>query len=355
MEKKRYDGLDLMKAIAILMVISLHIPLWHINFIEHRSITRMFQYGGRLLSEGVPIFVTINGFLMLRKSSFDLDKHLKKCAKLFGIFLFWAVVYTIVGISVRNAWSSTGISDFFIYIFETGGKSTYTGGLWFLQWLFGVYLIFPILWYVYKNDFRLFQYFFIMLFIVNIGLNTLDLLGNIIYIYDDAPSYFEMIQMIKRFAFIREPYILFFCFGGMVYHYYDEIIKRKKLIIITGILAWLTAWGYGLFISFHDLKVYNQTFNYGTICTFLIMLGWFAITSDFKADSNVASKLLVYIGKNTFVFYIYHKLLVNVIKALRPELMINHRFIIYGITIIFCLMMTWIVNKVSVLSKLTAL
>lgn len=29
MEKKRYDGLDLMKAIAILMVISLHIPLWH--------------------------------------------------------------------------------------------------------------------------------------------------------------------------------------------------------------------------------------------------------------------------------------------------------------------------------------
>ena len=195
MEKKRYDGLDLMKAIAILMVISLHIPLWHINFIEHRSITRMFQYGGRLLSEGVPIFVTINGFLMLRKSSFDLDKHLKKCAKLFGIFLFWAVVYTIVGISVRNAWSSTGISDFFVYIFETGGKSTYTGGLWFLQWLFGVYLMFPILWYVYKNDFRLFQYFFIMLFIVNIGLNTLDLLGNIIYIYDDAPSYFEMIMM----------------------------------------------------------------------------------------------------------------------------------------------------------------
>ena len=51
--QKRIDGLDIMKAFAIMMVITLHIPLWHMDFITYPSGFVSLQYAMRLIAEGV--------------------------------------------------------------------------------------------------------------------------------------------------------------------------------------------------------------------------------------------------------------------------------------------------------------
>ena len=86
MEKKRIDGLDVLKALGICMVLSLHVPLWDPDFITSSNIVHILRYAARIVSEGVPIFLTINGMLLLKKSTFSLKQHCKKMLRIFAVF-----------------------------------------------------------------------------------------------------------------------------------------------------------------------------------------------------------------------------------------------------------------------------
>lgn len=79
---KRYDNIDLLKVIAILMVLPLHTGLFVTDFIKMSSIGTYIQYAIRLVCEGVPLFILVNGFLLINKN-FDLKKHVRKILKIF--------------------------------------------------------------------------------------------------------------------------------------------------------------------------------------------------------------------------------------------------------------------------------
>ena len=153
MMKKRYDNIDLLKCLSTLMVISLHIPLWSDNFIESSSIPQIIQYAFRLISEGVPFFVAVNGFLMLQKKSFDMKLHLRKMGRIFGLFVLWAGILICVSFALWGVPEELSSEQFIGYILDTKVGSPYTGVLWFLENLLGVYVVFPILWKIYQDDF----------------------------------------------------------------------------------------------------------------------------------------------------------------------------------------------------------
>ncbi len=60
MEKKRYAYIDLLKTIAILMVIALHSKFFYTDFITSPKVTTYLQYALRIISEGVVIFIFVN-------------------------------------------------------------------------------------------------------------------------------------------------------------------------------------------------------------------------------------------------------------------------------------------------------
>ena len=82
MEKKRYANIDLLKTIAIIMVIALHSQLFITDFIKDNKISTYIQYFIRILCEGVAIFILVNGFLLINKKQFDFKKHLLKTLKI---------------------------------------------------------------------------------------------------------------------------------------------------------------------------------------------------------------------------------------------------------------------------------
>lgn len=85
---KRYFYIDVLKVVAIFMVLSLHIGMWNYDFISSPHVTTYVQYLLRINMEGVYLFVLINGFLLFGKA-FSLKKHLKKTLKIFGILVIW--------------------------------------------------------------------------------------------------------------------------------------------------------------------------------------------------------------------------------------------------------------------------
>ena len=146
MKEQRKDNLDLLKAIGILLVVTLHVPLWSYNFIAEPSASHVLQYAMRLLSEGVPVFLMVNGYLLLGKKTFDFQKHLRKMGHIFLLFLLWSVILITIGqIFSDSPEKSFTIRTYAAYITATQVGSIYTGVLWYLQNLLAVYLIFPVL------------------------------------------------------------------------------------------------------------------------------------------------------------------------------------------------------------------
>ena len=199
MMKKRYDNIDLLKCLSTLMVISLHIPLWSDNFIESSSIPQIIQYAFRLISEGVPFFVAVNGFLMLQKKSFDMKLHLRKMGRIFGLFVLWAGILICVSFALWGVPEELSPEQFIGYILDTKVGSPYTGVLWFLENLLGVYVVFPILWKIYQDDFSLFRYFFLIATVFVPGIGCLELIADAVSTVSQTTLIYSAIGFIKRF------------------------------------------------------------------------------------------------------------------------------------------------------------
>ena len=181
MTKRRYDGIDLLKCIAILMVIALHVPLLHfyMNGVEG-SVFRKVQFALRIIMQPVPYFVAINGFLMLKKRSFDLKAHIRKTLTMILLFFIWASILVVLARVITG--EGLTLKQFCIYVFETGdGTGNYAGVLWFMEGLISVYLIYPLLWKSYQEDFQSFRFFFIALSILVVGVSCLEMIRNAIH------------------------------------------------------------------------------------------------------------------------------------------------------------------------------
>lgn len=127
---KRYENIDLLKTIAIFMVIVLHSGLLHINFMELKSVATYIEFAIRLIMEGVPIFIIVNGFLIMNKK-FDFKKHLRKTLNIFVLLIIWSFVYVIISSLIFN--NSIDIKNILKEVITTNIASKYTGILWFLQ------------------------------------------------------------------------------------------------------------------------------------------------------------------------------------------------------------------------------
>ena len=85
-KSKRFDYIDLIKAIAIFFVIMIHNYKASVDFVVSPSLKTYISFIVRLMIEGVPLFVTVNGFLIINKR-LDLRKHIKKIMKILLIRL----------------------------------------------------------------------------------------------------------------------------------------------------------------------------------------------------------------------------------------------------------------------------
>ena len=212
MEKKRYANIDLLKTIAIIMVIALHSQLFITDFIKDNKISTYIQYFIRILCEGVAIFILVNGFLLINKKQFDFKKHLLKTLKIFAILVIWSIILTIsIQLIYKEPLKIIGIIK---NIFITDINNKYTGVLWFLQNLIALYLIYPVLKIVHDNNKKVYNYFFIILLIFTMFTNLLSLMSNLINTKIKFEGIKIIITYISKFQILynRNNLILYMAF-----------------------------------------------------------------------------------------------------------------------------------------------
>lgn len=308
-KKIRYDYIDILKVIAIIMVIILHSIHINFDFIASNSIKSYIMFFLRILCEGVPIFVCVNGFLIINKP-LDIKKHYLKTLKILGILLLWSLLNVVIIKLLNN--ECLNIKDIINNVLKTDISNKYTGPLWFLQNLIMLYLIYPALKVVHDNNKRIYNHLFICVTFFTVGMN---LLLNSILIFQGLTnikiasiySFFEKYNPISNGNFI-----FFFMLGGYIFEYKDKLqCNKKRLIGITiGVVSCIYAFIMGTVLSKISGKMVAGSFNYGTVFMAGIIISLFSLFYKYKNHRRIYNKIIEDLGKNSLGIYLVHKIII---------------------------------------------
>lgn len=339
-----------MKTIAILMVLALHVSLWNCDIISSRTWMRYIQYAMQLISEGVPIFVFVNGFLLLPKQNFDLKKHLMKMGKIMGIIVVWSVILNIIGTILSGGEVSLSVLWSFL---QTQLGSGNTGVLWFLQSLLGIYCLYPIMWKIYHSDFKLFKYFFVIVIIFSLVIPTLQLIKRlVVYYMIDVTILDQTISFISQFVPLGDVVFMFyFTLGGMVFHYWDRIKAYRCYIIIGGIAAWFLAFCYGYTITYKSGALF-ASFTYGSVFMIPILLAWMCATSSYENKGGLLHRFIMSVSCNTMGIYLSHIMFIRIVCRFIPINTMYNRILVFGIVFILSYLFSLIIGSVPFLKQL---
>lgn len=310
-EKERYFFIDILKTISIFMVITLHSSLWNTDFMKISNFQTLIQYSFRLVMEGVPLFMFINGFLIIDKN-FDLKKHLLKTINIFIILYLWAFILTISCSFIQGVPMSFNLIVQNVLATKIGNK--YTGVLWFLQKLIIIYLIFPVIKSLYDKNYDIYKYLFILLLISTFGINIIDLIIIPIKYITNIEIIDYIISFIGQLKVVITDniFMVYFLLGGYVFKNKDEFSKNKY--IFMGIVSTILAILYGIFMSKLIGNTYSNNYNYKEIFLLFTILGLYSLSTKIKITNENIKKIITSIGKNTMGIYLIHMIVITLIN-----------------------------------------
>lgn len=314
--KKRYDNIDLLKFIAIFMVITLHVPLYFTDFIKTQNIENFIQFSFRLISEGVLIFIFVNGFLIINKP-FDLKKHIKKVIKVFFIMIFWGIINVIVFSLIRN--ETLSINKIIKETLNLKFTHLYSGHLWFLQNLISLYIFFPIIKIVHDSNKKVYNYLAITMIFFSVGINFLNSICQLICKLSNIENLSAMIlnNFNKINPYINNMFLCYFIIGGIVFEK-KNIFENKKNVfyaVMLGLISWIIAIAFGYTMSKLNNKTYTENFNYNQIYLIITIIGLYALSTLYiNKNNNLLNRFITSVGKNTMGIYLIHCIILEILK-----------------------------------------
>lgn len=306
-KKIRYDYIDILKVIAIIMVIILNLLKLNFDIVTQENVKTYIMFFIRMLCEGVPIFICINGFLIINKN-FDIKKHLLKTLKVFIILIIWSFIDVVI-IKLING-ESLNINNIIKNVLLTNISNTYTGPLWFLQNLIMLYLIFPVLKVVHDENKKIYNYLFLIVSIFTVGLNLLE---NFTIILQDLTNL--EIKLLYTFMNKYNPiangsFIFYFMLGGYIFESKEKLqdTRNRIFLICIGVLSTFFTFSIGIIVSKLSNKTVLGGFNYCTIAMAFIIIAMFAMFYTYKNKNHIYNKFLADLGKNSLGIYLVHKI-----------------------------------------------
>ena len=141
LKTQRFDYLDLMKAIAIIMVVIYHTGVVFFKVNNYSECSYFFNIFFRsLLKICVSIFFFVTGCLLLNsKKEFNLKKHLKKMLKIVLLAIIWGIFTTLLLMFIKQ--EKLTYEEFIKNTFT----QNWTNHLWFLASLFIIYFFYPLI------------------------------------------------------------------------------------------------------------------------------------------------------------------------------------------------------------------
>lgn len=298
---------DVLRVIAILAVIILHVAAAHFNDTDVFSFAwEMSSMWNGLVRWGVPVFVMISGALFLDpEKEFDAHKlYSKNILHIGTILIFWSGCYAGLGFLIG---SSKGNIENLIPHMVLGHFH-----LWFLYMLLGLYIIVPLLRPICKNM-KLMRYFLILsMFFSFLAPTIIKILTGLDLIMPNSIpakgllAANHLLDHNMNFHFTL-GYVAYFVLGYYIHHIHLSS-KQRKSIYVLGILGG----GFSIFFTRFISHIAHTPFDFysGGNLTLYVLFEALAVFVFVKYHINILSSKLTaifnYLAKCVLGIYLIH-------------------------------------------------
>lgn len=299
MNSEKNINLELLRAIAIIMVVSVHTFNSSIYYADESQCDHVIYALAYMLRNlvygGVPIFIMITGFLMLDKDkNLDIKTMYKKYIKrMFFNLLFWGTVFSTIEIFYNEkTFNLKFIPEAFACVML--GKSW--AHLWYLYFIIAIYIMLP----------------FIKAATDNVTNNTLIYTIAILFLFTILIPCIEKTFDFKLGFCIYADYSLLLLLLGVAFKRGIIKINNKMryvalmlIIVITTILSFgVEYWGLNV-----SGLIYTERAPFIIVMSVLIFC--IIIDDEKPYREGIVTKVLVAIADKSFGIYIVHMILVN--------------------------------------------
>lgn len=321
--QKRVYGYDLLKALAMFMVVFYHLFMLDFSFEAGQFYVPNFNKIIQLIcAAGVPLFFMVNGALTINHK-ITLHKVAVKVSRLFLIAIFWTLVLKcgVIGYIMGKGQPQSVLA--FIYHY------------WFLISLAYMY----ILNYLIQISPKWCGYLLV------IAIFSVTFLNNFIW---DIILYVDPDHTLPRWGHTG-----FFTLYGIVYSRVGAYLKNRNLSAPVCILIFLLGLALNIFTTIamtnHDGAVFDGVNgSFPTLGAMFMSIGLFGLLKDVK-DNFWPSQLIKTVGINSGGIYIFHVVFVLIFRDQMRAAFDQHTFPIYvvllialGVTILCAYISEWI-------------
>ncbi|WP_333662589.1 acyltransferase [Chishuiella changwenlii] len=360
---KRFNNIDILKSLAIYLVIIYHFNRIDINIIQPKNdLIYINLFLKSFFSVCVPIFFFVNGFLLLNKDKIDLKKHINKIIKIIILSLFWGVVTLVSLMFIRGEFLSLQETIKSIWFL----KVWWNAHLWFLFDLIVIYIFYPLIHTCFKSDKKVFYFFFVCVMLFTFG-NVL--LGNIATVISYVTNRFSNIDFQVNYFSSINPFrgipgysIGYFILGGIIGKEFSPFLDRNKrkftIIAIFALPIFTFCLSlYTIIVSLRSKQMWDVVWNgYSNIFTLLNVISLYIISISFKSN-NYFGKFIRIVSDNSLGIYFIHVIVGDFLMLYYDNLEYSNIFfinIIFAfIILLISLLLTVILSKTPVVKYFT--
>ena len=267
-EKKNYNGIDLMKFICIFFIISIHTSPFPVDTSSMIFKYMNFYFKNTIGRVAVPLFFVASSFLLFRKMKENLDFEVfkKYIKRLFSLYLIWTAVYLPLIIEkIINAESiGVGITNFL-------KKFIFDGSYLHLWYLPSLIVAISILYFLLKKKVNIKNIIIIAIVLYVLGLLAQSWFGIIRPLKTISPFIWNILLKVKEVIFTTRNGL----FEGFIFVVLGYLFATKEFNLnikknIIGIMVFAGV----LVIEASALKLLNITRLYDMYLS-LIPLSFF--------------------------------------------------------------------------------
>jgi len=339
--KNREYNLDLVKFIAIIATIAIHIFAQGALTKTFSKTWYYFIFAGSFFRYCVPMFCIASGYLLYTRDEIDSRKIFNKIIRFLFYFIVAEALYRFSDfLYIKYYYKNTYV---FSEILGDLLNGNFRGHLYYIFIIIMIYLFAPIATQFVKNENKELRYLLLLWIFISL---TLVFIINIFKI-----NTFKILKFYELSGAYN--YIFFALLGAYFRKYKEKFLEKNIFIYLSFFIISLTM------IIFSVIKMSGESTNFyvwdtNNILIFALSFNLFAILMKINIKSDGFKKFLVAVSKNTFVIYLIHVFFVDFINIYGLSytnfdgiLKIFIPFIEIGIVFIFSLLISVILKLIK--------
>ncbi len=299
-KKERDFSLDLIRLIAIIGVVAIHVSNYYCrNIFEYRSSGYAWALFYNTISRvSVPLFFMISGALMLNRDV-SVKKLRNRILHFIMILVVWTIIYWFTDYFMMGYRFT--VNEYFNIIFEP-----IKAPLWFMYAIIGLYLALPFTRILIKNMTEKMENYFMIMWLIFFG-------GKQVLV--PVLDHFDITVALKYPIPIMQGtyYLGYFMIGAILYkRARNHSLKIKRpLLYILPVICMAISFGISWWWSIDGNEFYSKFLVYSSVLMMVSSISVFVLLLDFQAKSNFGKKLLGTLSPLLFGVYLIHCIFLN--------------------------------------------